>query len=113
MSDGLGGPPPDDDRRARTLSRPLTPGQRGLWFLHLLDPQDVAYNTCTAIELRGRRGLPAIRAAVAGIGRRHDSLRAVVRDGDVGPPCPGGDAHLPGEGEEGEGCASAVGGGDD
>ena len=89
MSGRLGGTPtptpPQDDQRSRTTPRPLTPGQRGLWFLHQLDPRDVAYNTCTAIELRGRLSVAALRAAVAGIGLRHDSLRAVVRDGDVEP----------------------------
>lgn len=89
MSGRLGATPSpsgsDDRRPARNASWPLTPGQRGLWFLHQVEPRDVAYNTCTAIELRGRLGMAAIRAAVAGIGLRHDSLRAAVRDGDVEP----------------------------
>ncbi len=64
---------------------PLHPGQRGLWFLHALAPRDTAYNTCTAIDLTGPLCLPALRAAVAGIGRAHDALRAMLSDVDGEP----------------------------
>ncbi|GIJ21055.1 non-ribosomal peptide synthetase [Micromonospora lutea] len=58
----------------------LTAGQRGLWYLHLLAPGDTAYNTCTAIALTGPLSPAALGAAIAAVGLRHDTLRAVIRD---------------------------------
>jgi amino acid adenylation domain-containing protein len=62
---------------------PLTPGQRGLWFLHALEPADTAYNTCTAIEIAGPLRLAALRVSIARIGARHDTLRTVFADADA------------------------------
>ncbi|SCF07695.1 amino acid adenylation domain-containing protein [Micromonospora haikouensis] len=71
---------PRDGRR-----HPLTPGQRGLWFLHHLDPQDTAYHCCTAIDLVGPLRPAALRHAVRRLGRWHDTLRTVFVDGPEGP----------------------------
>src|SRR5690349_16368996 len=60
-----------------TTTAPLHPGQRALWFLHEVEPGEVAYNTCTAITLRGPLHLAALRNAIRQVGRRHDSLRTV------------------------------------
>ena len=68
-----------------TVTLPLSPGQRGLWFLHELFPGNTAYNTCTAIELRGPVNPAALRTAVAGVLMAHENLRAVVTEDDSGP----------------------------
>ncbi|MFY1632241.1 non-ribosomal peptide synthetase [Solwaraspora sp. WMMB335] len=63
----------------------LTPGQRGLWFLHRLDPQDTAFNCCTAIDLVGKLRVSTLRRAVSQVGRWHDTLRTVFVDEPDGP----------------------------
>jgi amino acid adenylation domain-containing protein len=72
------------DRRAGA-ALPLTAGQRGLWFLHMLAPGDTAYNTCTAIELTGPLSLAALRTAIGEVGRRHDTLRTVFAGAQAEP----------------------------
>ncbi|MDW5324847.1 amino acid adenylation domain-containing protein [Plantactinospora sp. KLBMP9567] len=72
--------PGDGDR-----SSPLTPGQRGLWFLHQIQPRDPAYNSCTAIELTGPLQPAALRAAVRYVGLRHDTLRTAFVEVDGEP----------------------------
>jgi len=68
-----------------TTTAPLHPGQRALWFLHEIEPGEVAYNTCTAITLRGPLRLAALRRAIRQVGRRHDSLRTVFLEEDGEP----------------------------
>ncbi|ORT56071.1 non-ribosomal peptide synthetase [Streptomyces sp. CB03238] len=66
------------------LLHSLTPGQRRLWFLHRLAPDNPAYNIVIALRLRGPLGVPALRAALADVTRRHAALRTAV------PEEPGG-----------------------
>lgn len=55
---------------------PLTSAQQRLWFIQHLDPDDVAYNICVAIDLRGPLSLVSLRLALERLSRRHDALRA-------------------------------------
>ncbi|MFJ8045501.1 amino acid adenylation domain-containing protein [Kitasatospora sp. NPDC096147] len=64
---------------------PLSANQRSLWFLHQLEGPGAAYNLPVALRVRGG-GLEAaaLRAAVADVVARHESLRTVFgeRDGE-------------------------------
>jgi amino acid adenylation domain-containing protein len=55
---------------------PLSFAQQRLWFLHQLDAGSAAYNIPGAVCLEGPLSVPALAAAVAGIVRRHETLRA-------------------------------------
>jgi len=70
---------PAERRRAHDRS-PLAPSQRRLWVLSRLHPESDAYNVVTALRLRGRVQVAALRAALTDVGRRHDALRAWVTD---------------------------------
>jgi amino acid adenylation domain-containing protein len=61
----------------------LSFGQERLWFLARLDPGGALYHMPAALRLRGRLNVPALRAAVAEIVRRHAVLRTTfdVRQG--------------------------------
>ncbi|MFC7328016.1 non-ribosomal peptide synthetase [Marinactinospora rubrisoli] len=87
--------------RERPAELPLSPAQRRLWFLHTLDGAaagSVAYNVALRVRLRGPLDRDALRAALADVVERHESLRTVFaeRDGSpyqrvldgVAPDCP-------------------------
>src|SRR5271154_661562 len=75
---------------------PLSHGQRGLWFLHQMDPQSSAYNVCYPSRFRSPLDLPAFRRAVQKLVDRHPSLRTTFEESDgvllqrvhVNPPLP-------------------------
>ncbi|WP_051467806.1 non-ribosomal peptide synthetase/MFS transporter [Actinomadura oligospora] len=71
-------------RRAETGPWPLTPLQRRLWLAGEMDPESTAYNVPVLLRLRGDLDLPALRAAVSGLARRHEMLRTrvVLLDGE-------------------------------
>jgi amino acid adenylation domain-containing protein len=56
--------------------QPLSPGQRGLWFLHRLAPEGGAYNIAVAARTRGLDAA-AFARAVAALAARHEALRTV------------------------------------
>ncbi len=62
---------------------PLSHGQRGLWFLHELDPHNPAYNICHASRFRSPLDLPAFCRTLRKLIDRHRSLRTTfeVHDG--------------------------------
>jgi amino acid adenylation domain-containing protein len=68
-------------------SRPLSYGQRSLWFLQGLAPDSGAYNIAFAARIRGRMNVDALRSAFQRLIERHRSLRTVfvVRDDTVQP----------------------------
>jgi hypothetical protein len=54
---------------------PLSPVQERLWFLDQLTPGLAAYNVPLAVGLRGNLAPGAMRAALAAVVRRHETLR--------------------------------------
>ncbi|KMN81560.1 hypothetical protein VK98_12770 [Chromobacterium sp. LK11] len=74
--------PPTD--RSRPL--PSSFAQQRFWFLERLDQGDNGvYNIAQGLRLRGRLDLDALRAALAGVVRRHEALRTrfQLRDGEL------------------------------
>ncbi|GAA2393282.1 amino acid adenylation domain-containing protein [Streptomyces coeruleofuscus] len=63
---------------------PLSHAQERLWFLHLLDPSDPAYNEPLSYRVRGALDTAALRAAFQRVVDRHEPLRTQVAAGDDG-----------------------------
>ncbi|MEV0076401.1 non-ribosomal peptide synthase/polyketide synthase [Nocardia neocaledoniensis] len=63
--------------RARPARLPLSPAQQRMWFLNRFDRESVAYNIPFALRLSGELDVTALRAAVADLVARHESLRTV------------------------------------
>src|SRR5262249_54795890 len=61
---------------------PLSHGQRGLWFLHQMDPQSSAYNVCYPSRIRSPLDLSAFRRAVQELVDRHPGLRTTFEERD-------------------------------
>jgi amino acid adenylation domain-containing protein len=55
--------------------------QRGLWFVHQLDPQSPAYNLCSAFRVHGPLDVGQLQQAVDGVVSRHRLLRSTFRTG--------------------------------
>ncbi len=62
-------------RVSRDRALPLSTAQRRLWFLNELTPGSTEYNTGIALRLTGPVDVAALRAALADLVRRHESLR--------------------------------------
>jgi amino acid adenylation domain-containing protein len=56
---------------------PLSGAQQRLWFLHQMDPSSGAFNIPLVLRLRGALDAGALERALAGVVRRHESLRTV------------------------------------
>ncbi|WP_330242055.1 amino acid adenylation domain-containing protein [Streptomyces sp. NBC_00525] len=54
----------------------LTHGQKRLWFLHQMDPDDPSYNIPLVLRLTGELSPPALRAAFDSVAARHAALRS-------------------------------------
>ncbi|MEU2024125.1 amino acid adenylation domain-containing protein, partial [Streptomyces sp. NPDC016469] len=69
--------------RTRPDPLPLSAAQNRLWFLNQMESGDTSYNDGLVVELSGRPDTDALRAALADVVARHESLRTVfpVRDG--------------------------------
>ncbi len=61
---------------------PLSLAQRRMWFLNRFDPESATENLPVAIELSGHLDIAALRAAVADVIERHESLRTVYPEVD-------------------------------
>ncbi|HWN45296.1 MAG TPA: amino acid adenylation domain-containing protein, partial [Thermoanaerobaculia bacterium] len=72
-------------RHERAEPPPLSFGQQRLWFLDRLNPGEATYNIPFTLLLQGPLCLPALRAAVAEIVRRHESLRTSFGEIEHGP----------------------------
>ncbi|HEU0300784.1 MAG TPA: condensation domain-containing protein, partial [Longimicrobium sp.] len=58
---------------------PLTFAQQRIWFLDQMEPGNPAFNTTSAMRMRGDMDLAAMEKAVANLVRRHEPLRTVFR----------------------------------
>lgn len=54
---------------------PLSYGQKGLWFLHNLAPEGVAYNIARAVRIRAALDVASLRRAFSVLVARHAALR--------------------------------------
>ncbi len=63
---------------------PLSPGQRALWFLQQLDPDDPAYHIVAAVRLDGAIDSGALHRAFRALAGRHGALRTTfsLRQGE-------------------------------
>ncbi|QFZ21617.1 non-ribosomal peptide synthetase [Saccharothrix syringae] len=64
---------------------PLSFAQRRLWFVNRLDEHNPGYAVPVALRLRGTLDVPALRAALADVVDRHESLRTVFPEVDGTP----------------------------
>ncbi|MFD0279799.1 amino acid adenylation domain-containing protein, partial [Kitasatospora sp. NPDC127111] len=71
--------------RPRPAEIPLSPAQRRLWFLGRFEDAGGTYNLPLAIRISGELHVPALRAALADVVARHESLRTVFPDTDGRP----------------------------
>ncbi|MFF2393834.1 non-ribosomal peptide synthase/polyketide synthase [Nocardia sp. NPDC058114] len=71
--------------RARPELLPLSPAQQRMWFLNRFDRASVAYNIPFALRLSGALDVTALRAAMADVVARHESLRTVYPEVDGTP----------------------------
>ncbi|MFX0580327.1 amino acid adenylation domain-containing protein [Nocardia nepalensis] len=79
-------PGPRPGPRERPPHPPLSAAQRRMWFLNRYDPSSSAHNVPIAIEVRGELDPDALRAAVADVLARHESLRTVYPVDAAGDP---------------------------
>ncbi|MFC9517869.1 amino acid adenylation domain-containing protein [Nocardiaceae bacterium NPDC056970] len=66
-------------------SGPLSPGQRRLWFQHLLDPGSDVYNLAFTVRFAGELVAGALQEAVLDVLHRHRVLRTTYSTGPDGP----------------------------
>ncbi|MFD3744469.1 amino acid adenylation domain-containing protein [Nocardia sp. NPDC058633] len=66
--------------------RPLTPGQRRMWFLQTRDAADTALNICVAYRLTGSLDADRLHAAFDQVVARHDILRTTYGADADGTP---------------------------
>jgi amino acid adenylation domain-containing protein/non-ribosomal peptide synthase protein (TIGR01720 family) len=69
----------------RTRQLPLSSAQQRLWFASEFTPGGADYNSGVALRLTGEADVPALRSAVAGLVRRHESLRTTFDKSDGRP----------------------------
>jgi len=67
------------------LYYPLSPAQRRLWFLYVLEPDSVNYNESMVFELKGYLDLGILRATFSEIIKRHQILRTNIVEIDAVP----------------------------
>lgn len=60
---------------------PLSAGQKALWYLQQLEPENPAYTVARAMRVRGPLNVEALRDTFAFLIDRHPSLRTVVLSG--------------------------------
>ncbi|VVJ22267.1 Polyketide synthase modules and related proteins [Amycolatopsis camponoti] len=68
---------PPVTRRERPERLPLSFAQQRLWFVDQAEEANAGYDVPRALRLRGPLDVPAMRAALADVVERHESLRTV------------------------------------
>ncbi|MGS2808919.1 amino acid adenylation domain-containing protein [Nocardia sp. MW-W600-9] len=79
-------PGPRPGPRPRPDRIPLSAAQRRMWFLNRYDPDSPAQNVPIAVEVDGEIDPVVLRAAVADVLARHESLRTVYPVDAAGDP---------------------------
>ncbi|MFD6895223.1 amino acid adenylation domain-containing protein, partial [Rhodococcus sp. NPDC060086] len=64
---------------------PLSLAQKRMWFFNRFDPGSAAFNIPIVLRLTGTLDASALRAAMLDVLERHESLRTVYTDTDIGP----------------------------
>ncbi|HEX8273687.1 MAG TPA: amino acid adenylation domain-containing protein [Longimicrobiaceae bacterium] len=78
---GAGAAPPISIGRApRDRPLPLSFAQQRLWVLDRIEPGSPAYNLPVALRVRGPLDAAALRAALDGLARRHETLRTTFAE---------------------------------
>jgi len=65
-------------RKDLSAPHPLSPAQRGLWFLEQLNPNVPVYNEAEAVRLTGELNVDALERAMNMIIDRHEVLRSTI-----------------------------------
>src|SRR6185503_6582411 len=63
------------DEPTQSNSFPLSYGQQALWFLQQLAPESVAYNIASALKIKTKPDVAALRHAFQSLVERHATLR--------------------------------------